>query len=309
MGGRLGQKKAMKIFKTLNSKDSAISFQLLLEGFIKFNILLFGVCLALFAVKSFHVQDYFHLMKNQALLIIVAVPISKCYERLRYAIRFRTPTVHQLSFFLGIVVAIGLLYAWLLVLSNLPCTAEVSLLFGYQLILAVIYAAILIVLGKSSLMQGIIDLLKTCLTYKDFFRLCLMFNIAFFIAILAVLVSATRNKNILEILFAVLYLEISFFIFHIATAHLVDLIWKPRDKRPNNVSLFGICVGSVFYAIKLNVFDRKTIGSFITYDEFLLTAIVGLVLFWIFFTLLFHLGWRKCRVARRSLSRPSQNRA
>jgi hypothetical protein len=280
----------MKIFK-FGSTIRAVSFKLLLEGFVKFNVLFFCVCLVLFYIKRLQVQDYFHFMKNQMLLVVIATLFAKCYERVRREVPFKELNANKMSFFFGTLFSVIFLYASALILKRLPMKAWVFYLLLYHFLLAVTYWAVILILGKSNLMKNLIKLLKTCIEYKNFFKLFVIFNVAFFVVVLTVLVAASQHKSILEIIFVVFYFEISFLIFHIAVAHLVDFIWLPENKKPNNVSLLGVCVGSVIYALKFNIIDRKLIGSFATYDKFLLVAIVSLILFWIFFTLLFHLRW------------------
>ena len=274
------------------SRDRAISFKVLLEGFVKFNVLLFSVCLVLFYIKRLHVEDYFYFMKNQVLLIMIASIFVKFYEWFKYKIRFRELSAYKLSIFFGSLFAVIALYAYALIFEHLPCRLELLYLFLYHIVLAVTYWFVIIVLSRSNLMKKLIELLKTCIEYKDLFRLFLIFNIVFFVVVLVVLIAASQQRNVLETIFIIFYFEISFIIFHIAVAHFVDFIWLPENKKINNISLFGVCVGSVLYVLKFNIIDRKLMGSFVTYDKFLLTAIVSLILFWIFFTLLFHLEWK-----------------
>jgi hypothetical protein len=282
----------MNIFSKIVGKDRPIEFKTLLEGFVKLNVLLFVVCIILIYSQKLAVEDYFLFLRNQALLLIVASLIAKGYEHIRDSIPFKELAVKKKSLFLGSLVTLVILYSCGLIFGQLPLSIETSYLLLYHLLLALTYWAVVIVLARSNLMYKLIELLNTCIEYKEFLRLFLIFNLAFFFIVLMILIAESQNKNLLEIAFIIFYFEISFIIFHIAVAQFVDLIWLPPNKKANNLSLLGICLGSVVYAVKFNIIDRKLIGADVSYDKFLLTAIVALILFWVFFTLLFHLEWK-----------------
>lgn len=282
----------MNIFSAVVGKDRPVEFKALLEGFVKLNVLLFVVCIILIYVQKLAVEDYFLFLRNQALLLIVASLVAKGYEYIRHGVPFKELAIKKRSLFIGSLVTMVTLYSCGLIFGQLPLSVGTLYLFLYHLLLALTYWAVVIVLARSGLMDKLIDLLNTCIEYKEFLRLFLIFNLAFFFIVLMILIAASHNKNLLEIAFIVLYFEISFIIFHIAVAQFVDLIWMPPNKKANNISLFGICLGSVIYAVKFNIIDRRLIGADVAYDKFLLTAIVALLLFWVFFTLLFHLEWR-----------------
>lgn len=282
----------MNIFSTIVGKDRPIEFKALLEGFVKLNVLLFVVCIMLIYAQKLIVEDYFLFLRNQALLLIIASLIAKSYEYFMHGIPFKELAVKKKSLFIGSLGTMVVLYSCCLIFGRLPLNIETPYLLLYHLLLALTYWAVVIVLARSNLMDKLIELLNTCIEYKEFLRLFLIFNLAFFFIVLMILVAASQNKNLLEIAFIVLYFEISFIVFHIAVAQFVDLIWMPPNKKANNISLFGICLGSVIYAVKFNIIDRRLIGAAVAYDKFLLTAIVALLLFWVFFTLLFHLEWR-----------------
>jgi hypothetical protein len=243
-------------------------------------------------VKRFNTEDYFHFMKNQILLLILASLFAQCYEKFWHDVPFKYLSIKKSSILLGSFLAIVLLYICAILFKYLPLNLGVVYLFLYHFLLAVTYWAVIIILSSSGLMRKLIAILQTCIDYRDFFRLFVIFNISFFILILAFLITASQKRNVLETIFIIIYFEVSFLVFHIASAHLIDFIWTPKDKKANNVSLLGLCIASVIYAVKLNIIDRKLVGSFVMYDKLLLTAIVALILFWVFFTLLFHLEWK-----------------
>ncbi|NRA73267.1 MAG: hypothetical protein HRU36_00775 [Rickettsiales bacterium] len=276
----------------MGSIRSRINFSILLEGFVKLNLVLLGVCLILFYVKRLQVHDYFYFMKNQALLVFVTSIVAKFYEWFRYRTQFKELYVRRLSIFYGSLFSVFFLYIIALFSKYLLFRKEVFYLFLYHIVLAITYWFVIIILARSHFMRNLIKFLKTCLEYKDLFKLFLIFNIVCFVAVLIVLMTISRDRSIFETIFIVLYFEISFLIFHLVVAHIVDFIWLPENNIRNRISLCGVCMGSVLYALKFNIIDKKLLGLSTDYDKLLLTAIIALMLFWVFFTLLFHLKWK-----------------
>jgi len=270
-------------------ENRKITLRALCEGVVKFNVLLIVVCAIFFYLERLHVQEYFHFMKNQFLVITLTCLFGKCYEKIMRSIPFAQPSLYKYSIFASTFASVLCIYLYGMLTGYFVMKIELLYLLSYHLVLSAIFWMIVIMLYRSSLMSKFIALLDTCFSYKDLYKLFVIFNAIFFIVIFSIIAEASSNKNLLEVVFIVLYYEISFLVCHMVIAHCVDLVWRSPIKKTKDFSLFGICIGSMVYMLKLNIIDKKLIGATTSYDISLLASILVLILFWIFFTILFHI--------------------
>ncbi|MEQ9115710.1 MAG: hypothetical protein RLN62_02830 [Rickettsiales bacterium] len=267
--------------------NKKISFLSILEGVVKFNIILFCFGVVFSLVKFPSVERFLFLFEEQFFLIISSILLGKIYQS-AFGYKFSAASIKMQSIFFGYVV-----YSLFRLLSGVFSSQEsllsISTLISF--IVGFIYWYCIIFLSKNTFMKRIIDFLHGTVEYKSFFQLFWMFNVAFFVLIIVMIsVGMLAGRSLFSSIFVILYFEVAFIVFNIFSAKFFDYLWSNNTFDQKKVSVMGLYFASIVYVLKINIIDENIFGILQANNDKAILAVAALISFWTFFVLLFRVG-------------------
>ena len=262
--------------------NKKISFLLMLEGVVKLNIAFLFIIFLLMLIKDISTEKLLFLCEQQTLLILLSIFFGKVYQKTQ-GYKFRTQDIKMSSLLIGYTI-----YFCIYLISSLffkeynSKNTFLGLVAGYAYWFGVTW------LARNSFLDGFIRFLHGTIGYKSFFQLFWMFNIAFFVLIFVMIsVGMLAGKSLFGSIFAILYFEIAFIVFHVFLAKIFDYFWSHQTYDQKKVSIMGLYFASILYVAKLSIINESFFGVMRIESTKAVLSVVALISFWTFFCLLF----------------------
>lgn len=265
-------------------------YKKVLSGVVKVNVVSFIAAMLMLYFSSLTLSKFYDLLTDQLFLVVLTMFFAKWHHVLKFPkSSVSDHTLDKKSIFYGFIDTIIITHVCGLFFDQYSLNDEFFHTLFNNSIMGAFYWALVLYFQDLKLGEGCVSFVEKTFSYSKMLYVFAIMNVVVGILLLLIThVSIMPSHPFSNVLFAVVYFQVSFLVFHIVIAKIIDAIWLPNTYSKNSVSLLGLYFGSIFYIYKFDIFDKEIFNIQYTHGSATpLTAALTLIIFWTFFSLLF----------------------